>query len=463
VDLSGAWAAPAALGVGLAAALAVVLVAVVGRRLTHARTGHARGRRAPAPGPGGTWTVVEGRLVGTADRRGEPLEPEEGVGFGATVSPGTSALVATVAQGAFARVVAPGATAHLGPDERPYRAVSVEPKEISGAVVDAYTRDAVLVQRLEWRAVVRLRCREGAAPFPGEPYPFDPQAARLAAFGPADLAAAVREEIEDAVADAIRTLRMGDLVDPGGEAPPMERAFDLARSNLSGPLAAWGFELTRLSVRRLALEPGVQEHLTSLWRARTLQVGDSGVSPSVRRGQRVEAPAAPLRLETPPQPEGAAGGSRTGAAPRVERPREERAAPAQAVRHSEPSELIPPSSEVESVGEEVTLANGLLPGYSQVSAETLAGLRAAATAVRAARSGSSAPSTPNPVSFSSFLGGLRERARAGDDVAESVLRQVLDVMARIDAGAGNPRADPRNPGSHAPQEPVAVQPTLDID
>jgi hypothetical protein len=262
------------------------------------------------------------------------------------------------------------------------------------------TRDAVPIKSIDWRAECRIRAAAPGAPASGgdasratgDRYQFDHFAVRQAAWVPGDLESALATEIACTLAESIRSIPMDQLLDPEGRLVPLGAALESARIVLSDTLGAWGMTLVALRVPSLELDDDVRVALSALWRTKT------------------EARAAALTTSADPLP----------------------AAPLQ--RQAEAS---PPTSRA---GPDTAAASQRIPTAGRTRAR-------ASPADTAAPRGAPAVDAQSPVSFSGFLRSLRERSRDGDEVATSVLNQVLEVMARIDA--------PRAKGDDAP---VAASP-----
>ncbi|MFQ5459538.1 MAG: hypothetical protein ACE5EL_01970, partial [Anaerolineae bacterium] len=353
--------------------------------------------------PGTRWRVVDGRL----EARG-PVAP------GGTMAVADEWLVVTARGGEVARVIAPGpGAARLAPDEQPYRAVPLAELSLEGELTGAMTRDAVAIRRLTWTARCRLRLLPDSVATPGDRLPFDPYAARQAAWGPAPLAAAAAHEVESALAEAIRDLDMARHFDPTGDRVPLEEATEAARRDLAAALDAWGLAFLGLRIRHIDLDADVQEHLTAIWHMK--------VERHVRALARAadEAEAAPA--EGPP--------------PAAKAPE---AAPA-------PSDAA-------------AAATAEAPRAVQVPLPRPGALARAPTPENHGPAGSgesSGKQAHNPVSFSRFLGTLRRRANSGDEAAATVLRQVLDAMSRFDAPEPPAGTGPEATSPPPPRTPPA--------
>jgi hypothetical protein len=370
---------------GLTLAVALSLATLVGAaRLVPGSVGALEAAtslaRALVGLPATRWEVADGRLAAHGPRHGEAI---------LTVPDGW--VVATKREGQFSRLVTSRqGVVRLGLGEEPHRAVPCHVVTATGTVEQALTRDAVQVAAVEWHLEAQIRSKSGEEPRPGEPYPYDPYAVRQAAWGPDDLEAAVRSVAAEALLSAIREAPMSALFDPAGSTVPMLAALEPARRQLETRLLGWGFGLRGLQLTRVTLSDDIQDHLTAVWHAKT--------------ERQVRAIARETELAA-------------------------RATPA-AVWALDPSPNAPEPAAA-SAGPESAGDSGETPSAGEIGA-LVSAFEGSLRGRRKSR---------NPVSFGQFLGTLRQRAESGDDTAGSVLRQVMDVMSRLEPGqAGSRRA-----------------------
>jgi hypothetical protein len=272
---------------------------------------------------------------------------------------------------------------------------------------------------IEWRAAFRIKPRAGSAVTAGEPYPFDPSAARLAAWGPADPSAAATSEINLVLTEAIRSLPMARLLDPEGRSVPLAAAIQDARLVLGESLSAWGLDLLELRVGALQFDRDTRTILESVWRTRTLESaapGGAAASSGAVEDAPVTVPMDWLHGNRVPGAEGSNN-------PLDPEPRSYLGAESHAVPGGETEDL--PGAEIQGHGSDSTPP----PRVSSRPSPRGASSEGRRTGAQAAA---------NPVSFSNFLGSLRERSAAGDETAASVLRQLMNVMTRLDVAAAEP-------------------------